>query len=208
MREPHNLKSATITGIMTPHNPINPLLQDIPEQLETDRLILRCPQHDDAKALYDAIYDSQTELERWMSWAKGYTAEAAEVFVRSAYIDFLKRTELTFSIFRKEDSVLVGSSSLHDIVWDVPRFEIGYWLSTRYTGNGYMSEAVIGLTKFCHDILGAHRVLIRCDANNARSRQVAERAGFALESIAAKDRRGLLDGRLTDTLTFARTWPD
>ena len=186
----------------------NPLLRDIPEQIETARLVLRCPQNGDAQALYDAVYDSQAELERWMPWAKGYTLEAAEIFVRQSYIDFLKRSVFAFMIFRKEDQVLVGDIGLHDIVWDVPRFEIGYWLSTRYTGNGYMTEAVIGLTKFCQEHLGAHRVLIRCDANNSRSRQGAERAGFGLESIAVKDRRGLLDGRLTDTLTFTRTWPD
>jgi RimJ/RimL family protein N-acetyltransferase len=187
---------------------INPLLRDIPEQIETDRLRMRCPLPTDGKALYEAVYDSQAELERWMPWSHGYTPELAEVFVREARIRFLKRDDLPLLIFRKEDGILLGSTGLHDIVWDVPRFEIGYWLSTRFTGSGFMTEAVIGLTKFCREQFGAHRVTIRCDAQNTKSRQVAERSGFALESIAAKDRRGILDGQLSDTLTFARIWPD
>ena len=187
---------------------INPLLRDIPEQIDTERLRLRCPHAGDGKVLYDAIYDSQAELERWMPWAQGYVPEAAEQFVREAHIKFLKRETLPLLIFRTEDNVLLGATGLHDIDWIVPRFEIGYWLSTRYTGSGYMTEAVVGLTKFCREPLGAHRITIRCDAKNTRSRQVAERAGFALESITAKDRRGIIDGALSDTLTFARTWPD
>ena len=187
---------------------MNPLLRDIPEQIETERIRLRCPHAGDGKALFETVYDSQTELERWMPWAQGYTPELAETFVRESHISFIKRERLPLLIFRKEDNVLLGSTGLHDIDWAVPRFEIGYWLSTRFTGSGYMTEAVNGLTKFCREQLGACRVTIRCDVKNTRSRQVAERAGFALESITAKDHRGIFDGELSDTLTFARTWSD
>lgn len=189
-------------------NAIPALLRDIPEVIETDRLRLRSPHAGDGQAVYDAYEDSETELKRWMAWAHGYSVEAAEMSARRGQINFLTRETLPLLIIRKTDGVYLGGTGLHDIDWSVPRFEIGYWLSTRYTGNGYMTEAVIGLTNFCREQLQARRVTIRCDALNTRSRQVAERAGFALESITARDRRGLLDQQLTDTLTFARTWSD
>jgi RimJ/RimL family protein N-acetyltransferase len=63
----------------------------------------------------------------------------------------------------------------------VPRFEIGYWCRTRFAGQGYITEAVRGITGFALDHLGAKRVEIRCDSLNRRSARVAERCGFRLE---------------------------
>ena len=65
--------------------------------------------------------------------------------------------------------------------WAVPRFEIGYWCRTRFTRNGYVTEALRGITAFAFEHLGAQRVEIRCDALNRRSARVAERAGYSLE---------------------------
>ena len=75
----------------------------------------------------------------------------------------------------------MGGSRLLRIDWEVPKFEIGYWLRTRFAGQGYMTEAVGCITDFAFDRLGARRVEIRCDSLNRRSARVAERAGFCLE---------------------------
>ena len=43
----------------------------IPEQIETERLILRCPQPGDGQAINDALRESWAELQQWMTWAAG-----------------------------------------------------------------------------------------------------------------------------------------
>ncbi len=97
---------------------------------------------------------------------------------------------------------IVGSSGLHRINWEARRFEIGYGIRTSETHKGYMTEAVNGIVRFAADNLEARRVEIRCDLRNARSRQVAVRAGFHREATL---RNGPLDvnGRLSDTAIYA-----
>lgn len=68
----------------------------------------------------------------------------------------------------------IGNCSLFRFDWTVPRGEIGYWCATNKVGHGYITEAILALTKFAWS-LGLVRVEILCDAKNLRSRAVAER---------------------------------
>ena len=106
------------------------------------------------------------------------------------------------ALFRKSDGYYVGNSGLHRIDWEVPRFEIGYWVRTSLQGNGYITEAVNGITKFAFELLKAERMEIRCDSRNARSAAVARRAGYTLEAKLCHEGRAV-DGSLRDTLIFA-----
>ena len=101
----------------------------------------------------------------------------------------------------------MGSSGLHNIDWAVPRFEIGYWIRTSLSGQGYITEAVNAITDFAFDVLGAQRLEIRCDARNERSAAVARRAGYTLEVRMRCQARGV-DGSLRDTLVFVKLRED
>jgi hypothetical protein len=39
-----------------------PILRDIPEQLESERLVIRCPRPGDGSAIHEAIAESLDEL--------------------------------------------------------------------------------------------------------------------------------------------------
>jgi RimJ/RimL family protein N-acetyltransferase len=84
---------------------------------------------------------------------------------------------------------------------------IGYWCRTACVGQGYVTEAVRVLAALAFDTLGAQRVEIRCDVRNARSRAVAERAGFAQEGVQRNEGRTPL-GELRDTVVYALTPAD
>ncbi|GAK04005.1 acetyltransferase, GNAT family [Geomicrobium sp. JCM 19037] len=186
--------------------PLNPLLLDFPQQFETDRLLLRLPLPGDGEAVYDAIRASKSELKRWLPFAqKECTLEDVELDLREAHINFLKREDLRFLLFRKDTSRLVGVSGLHRIDWAVRKFEIGYWVDTRQRGQGYISEAVAGITQFAFDQLRARRVEIRCDRINQRSRAIPEKAGFMLEGILRNDDTAAFDPReMRDTCVYAK----
>ena len=91
---------------------------------------------------------------------------------------------------------------MHRIDWNVPKFEIGYWLRRSLHGRGLMTEAVIGIKDFAFEHLNARRVEIRCDARNEKSSAVARRAGFDLEGVLRHDARDHHD-ELRDTLIFS-----
>ena len=105
-------------------------------------------------------------------------------------------------LFLKNSLTLVGGSGLHRIDWEVPRFEIGYWVRKRFEGQGYISEAVAGITRFAFDRLKARRVEIRVDDRNERSWRIPERLGFRLEGTLRNDVRGV-NGELRSTRVYA-----
>ena len=141
---------------------MNPLLLEIPESFDTDRLTIRAPRPGDGAELNAAVRDSLAELKPWMPWAQTHpTPEESEANIRKAVAQFITREDLRLLLFLKGTGTLVGSSGLHRIDWNVPRFEIGYWLRTSYSGRGLMTEAVGGITAFAREKLGARRVEIR-----------------------------------------------
>jgi len=103
---------------------------------------------------------------------------------------------------------LIGCSGLHVKNWDVPSFEIGYWVRTGYEGQGYIIEAVNRITEFGFMEMKANRIFIRCDIANLRSQSVANRAGFLYEGTFRNFERRHDIGELTDMVFFALTQED
>lgn len=182
-----------------------PILLDFPEEIETERLLLRPPRPGDGKELNEAVRDSWAELQPWMPWAQGEppSVEDSEENVRLAYAKFLKREDLRLQLFLKGTETMVGGSGLHRIDWKVPLFEIGYWVRTPYAGQGYITEAVRAIADFAFDGLGARRVEIRMDSRNRASERVAQRANFTHEATLRQQSRGV-DGELRDTHIYVR----
>ncbi|HJP72553.1 MAG TPA: GNAT family protein [Candidatus Limnocylindria bacterium] len=181
-----------------------PILRDIPDSFSSDRLLIRSPRPGDGPALQEAIEESIAELRPWMPWASEHeTVDVSEAYARRSHSEFLARANLPLFLFRRDDGRFVGGSGLHRIDWEIPRFEIGYWVRTSLTGQGYATEAALRIAEFAFDELAAERVEIWCDARNERSAAVARRAGFELEATMRRNRRNT-DGELADSLGFAR----
>lgn len=174
-----------------------------PLPFETERLILRAPAEANVAALHAAMSESFDDLHRWMDWAdKLPTLEETLERARQGAQRFQAGEDFTSWAFLKTSKDFVLACGLHNINWDVPKFEIGYWCRTTSQGHGYVTEAVRALTRIGFDDLGANRVEIRCDARNERSRKVAELAGYRLEAELHNDQRAP-DGVLRNTLIFA-----
>lgn len=187
---------------------MNNILRDFPASFDTARLTIRCPQPGDGATVNAAVLESLNELRPWMTWAQqAPTLEESEEDVRKGQVSFLQRYSLRMLLFLKGTTTLVGSSGLHNINWTIPKFEIGYWVRTSFAGQGYITEAVMAITHFAFDTLGARRVEIRCDTRNERSCAVARRAGFPLEATLHCDDLCPQTGELRDTFIFTKTKP-
>lgn len=184
---------------------MNPILIDFPSEFETERLHIRMPMPGDGKVVHESKQASKNELLPWMPWAQREESEEdAEINIREAHVNFLNREDLRLLVFHKETGVLIANSGLHRIDWDVRKFEIGYWIDTRYSGKGYMTEAAKGIAEFAFRELKANRVEIRCDVKNAKSRAIAERLGFELEGILRQDSLDAYGKELRDTCIYAK----
>lgn len=188
--------------------PLDPILRDFPDQLETERLLIRAPRPGDGAAGNAAIRESEAELRPWMPWVHPLPSpDDTEQVYRQMAAQWLTRESLPLILLRKEDGLFVGGSGLMCRDWSVPFFEIGYWVRTSLQGQGYITEAVRAQTRFAFDMLGARRVEIRMDARNMLSTRVAERAGYTLEGRLRHFVRDV-DGKLADLLIYALTAED
>jgi RimJ/RimL family protein N-acetyltransferase len=180
---------------------------DLPERLETARLLLRTPRPGDGAVLYAAIAESLPELRRFLASLPWVAAEpsvdASEAWCRNAAANFLARRDLPFLMFEREGGALVGATGLHRTVWETPRTEVGYWCRSSRAGRGYVSEAVAAVTAYAFEHLRAVRIEIVTDQANLASRRVAERCGYTLEGLLRHERRAP-DGSLRDTCIYAR----
>ncbi|MGG0240475.1 GNAT family N-acetyltransferase [Bacillus rhizoplanae] len=186
---------------------MNPILLDVPSQIETERLILRAPlQSGDGSIVNTAIKNSFNELKAWLPFAQNIPAvEDTEINLREAHIKFLKRESFRFLIFHKDTNDFIGTVSIQGIDWDIPKCEIGYWINTPFSGNGYMVEAVKELTNFGLNQIQFKRIEIRCESTNLKSRSIPKKLGFELEGILKNEDLSADGKTLTNTCIYAIT---
>jgi len=187
---------------------MDPLLIEVPEHIETERLLLRRARPGDGAAVCAAVRASLDELRPWMPWAQAEpSVDESETHVRRMHANFSLRQDLAYFMFdRAADSSeagFIGGIGLHRIDWTVRRFEVGYWRRFGRAGRGFVSEAVRALSRMSFDDLAAQRVEIRMDERNAASARVAERAGFTFEGLLRRDTRTVV-GAPRDTRVYSR----
>ena len=175
----------------------------LPEQLQSERLLIRVARPGDGPMLSDAIADSHAELAPWLGWVTPPPSpDEAEARCVAAHERFLRNEDLMAFFLAKETGELVGGSGLHKADWTLRQFEVGYWGRARFAGSGLMTEGVRALARHAIEVLGANRVFLTTDERNQRSRRLAERAGFEFEGTLRRDRLDL-EGKLRNTRVYA-----
>lgn len=185
---------------------MNPVLLDFPTEFFTERLLIRMPQAGDGKKVYESILASINELRPWLPFAQETPSEEeTEAGIRNSQAKFLTREDLRLHAFLRQTGEFIGSSGLHNPDWRIPKFEIGYWIDSRYSGNGYMTEAVQGIVNFAFRELKANRLEIRCDTLNKQSIKIPSRLGFKLEGTLMNEDLSIDGSSLSHTHIFAKT---
>lgn len=151
--------------------------------LESERINLLAVEVRYAAQLYDLMCQSFEKLHQWMPWAREKpTLDSLTAHLLQAEQDFKNKIALNYLIQERNTQMIIGVCGFPRIHWDVPRFEIGYWLGSAFEGQGYMTESVMCLTRYAVETLGARRLEIHCDSQNIASTKVAERACFKFEA--------------------------
>lgn len=184
---------------------------DLPPCIDAGPLRLQVPQPGDGAALCEAIAESLTDLRRFLSALPWVAAEpspdASEAWCRRSQANFLSRTDLPFLMREAGTGRVLGACGLHRPDWQVPKVEVGYWCRSSAQGRGWVVRAVTALTEYAFTHARAVRVELVTDTENAASRRVAERCGFALEGV----RRHVLRnpaGELRSLCDYARLRDD
>lgn len=149
-----------------------------PVTLTTGRLLLRVVGPQDTDAVYEAAQDP--DIQRWTTIPSPYLREHAQSFTNQLVPDgWADGSMLTWGSFLPEGEDLVGMLSLSMRSLGVA--EIGFWGAKEHRGNGYVTEAVLAVSRWAFTDLSIDRVEWRAEVGNRPSRAVAERTGFVLE---------------------------
>ena len=82
---------------------MDPLLIDVPERIETERLVLRAPRRGDGALVNDAIRASLAELSPWLPWAGAMpSVDESEAHCRRQQARFILREDFVLLIFLRE----------------------------------------------------------------------------------------------------------
>ena len=92
--------------------------------------------------------------------------------------------EYPFVIFHKPSGKIIGSTMFMDIVLYDRRLEIGAtWLMPQYWATSINFDCKLAQLTFCFETLHVHRVQLKTQHNNMRSRKAIEKIGGIYEGI-------------------------
>ena len=141
--------------------------------MQTERLILRPWQDDDAEELYK--YASDPDVGPIAGWPVHTSVDNSREIIRTA----LSGPE-TYAIVLKEMELPIGSIGLHhnDLAEKEDEMELGYWLGKPYWGNGLVPEAAREMIRHAFEDLKLRRVWCAYYDGNEKSKRVQEKLGF------------------------------
>jgi hypothetical protein len=95
----------------------NPVLLELPDRIETARLLVRAPRLGDAPTVYASVVEALEEMRRFpasMNWAMEEPAvQESEEFCRQGAANWLLRTDFPMLIFRRDNGAHIGNGGLH-----------------------------------------------------------------------------------------------
>jgi len=168
---------------------MKPILLDIPEKFETERLEISIYENGDGAAFYQLLqanFEHLKEELREIHELKSITD--AEEYVRFKRVAWLSRERLVPKIVVKSTGQMVGQLWIEPH-WERGIFEIGYFLGEKFQGNGYITEAVQRISAFLLTELKVEKLEIHTKVTNTRSIGVARRCGFIQEGQIRKRSR-------------------
>jgi RimJ/RimL family protein N-acetyltransferase len=164
--------------------------------LETERLVLRAPRLEDAKAVAQLANDRRI-AENTARIPHPYSLADAEKFIASVNRD---DNEIAFLITREK--VVLGAVGISLSEREPP--DLGYWLGVPFWGQGYATEAVRAVIDHAfadldYEVLGAG-----ARVTNPASRRVLEKCGFQWTGVGLTRIRALASSAPIDRFRLER----
>src|SRR5262249_44988740 len=178
-------------------------------RIETPRLLLRCWDPRDARALSEAIQANHAHIGKWLPWVREEPNGVAEKleWIRKKRGMFDLGQDFAYAVFDRGETNLLGGLGLTFRLGPEAR-EIGYWLRLDECGHGYITEGAAALTRVAFEIDKVQRAEIHCEPTNTKSSAVAARLNFRLDGTLRKrfqDPQGAKDRQIWSL--FADEYP-
>ena len=163
--------------------------------LETERLILRRFQVEDADAMYNN-WASDDEVTKYLTWPTHTDVSVSKAVIDSWLELYQKPEHYSWAIVLKENGEPIGSIAAVQQREDINMVHIGYCIGRKLWRRGYTSEALICLVRFFFEDVGVKRIESRHDPRNPNSGMVMQKAGLRFEGTfreADRNNQGICD---------------
>jgi RimJ/RimL family protein N-acetyltransferase len=155
------------------------------KQTAPDPYIVRRFVASDAESFCDAVSDSIDALAYWLPWCEpDYSIREARAWMEFASEAWESGREYPLGIFEAASGKVVGGTGVNHINKAYRIGNIGYWVSSRYTGKGIARFAASKSAVLGFQELGLTRLEIVVLTHNKASARVAEAIGATFECEA------------------------
>lgn len=155
---------------------------NLPEKIETDRLMLRRLKYEDAEEIFYS-YASKPEATKYMAFRTHHSIEDARNFLEYAATAWDKGIDFSFGIRLKESNKFIGSIGA---VNEEGKVHFGYCFSPTYWRMGFATEACRALLQKLNQENEIHRIWTFIDAENVLSGKVLAKCGLMEEARLSK----------------------
>jgi len=153
-----------------------------PYRIETERLVIRCYEPEDAPLLKAAVDASLDHLRPWMPWARAEPQSLDEKveLCRSFRGQFDLDQNYVYGIFTPDETEQLGGSGFHKRAHE-GALEIGYWVAAGAVGRGIATEVTAVQVRVGFEVCGLDRIDIQVEPRNERSLAIPRKLGFREE---------------------------
>lgn len=131
----------------------------------------------------ELVRRNREHLRQWLPWPDHVqNKDDAIAFIERTRKQWYEHQGFIGGISYKEQ--LCGIVGFHSINHRQKHASLGYWLGDEFQGKGIMTKVCSFLLQHAFTVMTLHRVEIRTEVDNLKSRALAERLGFTLEGIA------------------------
>ncbi|MCW2965656.1 MAG: acetyltransferase [Actinomycetia bacterium] len=175
-----------------------------PYRIETERLVIRCYEPEDAPLLKAAVDSSIEHLLPWMPWAR-FEPQSVDDKVELCRMfrgQFDLDQNYVYGIFSADETEQLGGSGFHKR-GNEGSLEIGYWVAASAIGRGIATEVTAVQTRAGFELAGLDRVDIQVDPANERSLAIPRKLGFTEDGRLRRRLDGQGDGARRDSVVFS-----
>ncbi|QOL19504.1 GNAT family N-acetyltransferase [Candidatus Bodocaedibacter vickermanii] len=165
---------------------MNPILIDLPESIETARLVLLAPKAGLGQKLYETMVDGYEDYVKWLAWPSTCPdISTVELECRKHQADFILRSCIRYLILDKYTGEVIGRCAFPPAQanWNIPQFGISYFVRKSKRKHGFATEAVRAMATLAFNNLSARKIEIFCDVENTASIKIPLNLGFKLEYV-------------------------
>ena len=161
--------------------------------IETDRLILRQYKPEDANDIVEGL--NNLNVSKWLAGAPyPYNKDDALHFINKSIDNKL----YNFAIVLKSENKVIGGTQLTNIDLYNGTAGGGIWISEKYWGHGYGTEAFGARIKYAFEVLGLRRLENGYFKDNEKSHKMQLKFGYKDEGIKRQRYKSLATGEIVD----------